>query len=1618
MKNFKKMLSVLLTAVLVVGVVLSVPYVVTAEDDIVWGDYYAPGNSDGTKSSYVTFGPTTGINTSQHAYTDTNGYAVGYVGNITDNKTFNMIKYARDNGCTSEIPDFYDGQVFSNESTGTDGINTAYDLFPTLTYYVYAQTAGDYKMQFRSNSDGTYITSQTILVNDRRVYQVEVSGAHKIFEKTITLVKGYNFIRFYLVDDNVYIPDDYSSGAWANLSWVRFESSLVPIASTQGEYKSIIWSKNWNGGARIGVSDDGTSTKFLGTLDETQAVSNGTSKYDSKWTEDATTITKDLLISACNYVDGSNTWGTAYYVGSVTDTTVYKNSYVPFASYTFYVQESGYYNIIGSASTGGNKYFKGRSVVYVDATRYIINTSKIGTLTNGFGDSTNKTNAGTYKFSLSVYIPAGQHTFTFTAPFNYQLLSGSTPWYNFGDFTIYLPGNSKDCASDGSDYESLKTQYPLVFPSDTERKNQTPSSQTNDASEPNVAIDGPTTYIWADTSGVFNSQTYRTYTGELNSSNGSFTDQGFWQIANGNGKKYNTSTGAVTDSIGIQYAFTDTAASTEHYIVGNLASISNYTDAMQSWRSIAEERYINKSYLPIVTYQVTVDEEGVYDIDDLYTISLKTGFSYDDYYQVISVNDTQFLRADFVDFKDAGYGYSCGGVHNRDADENYDSSNPQYDPRGSSNTVDNQNDQPTTSHRGVSSFKAHLSKGVNFIRCIVAVQETAEIVGWCNMSCLKVSNGPGTVTGLEVPKNTDGTQNDPAAYKYSFKQADPLEDSDGTHNAEGAQTTASNLPEASNFVISSDGTVPSTYDNYAINVRNYGNGCNGCTSDPQLGIEPNPNPRASNYVGGIYLRKLVSFLPENEGKSISEYDYSGIDDFYDNLHDTEFLSQFTYGAEDYINRAPHVKYVISTDKTGLQGAGYYDMDITYKSAVIGTQGQGTTDGTGNVSANVKTEYETSYFTIVVIDENNFAKTYKRYFNENRASSCTSYHEYFDLTANLSIYLTEGTNTVYIIPPTSLSFYGIEESKLWRDRTNWFDIANIRIGLGDDYTTVSHLTTSGKDSNGHNIPNNYNLTDTIVEGESWDALQNYPSMASNPTLLDQLQFNEYRNFAYQYVRKLIQDLESQDTGDLTGEDTADWDAANALSTLIKNLTYNNAVSLGASEAAAYNGSTDWMRYINMLFVSKLSDISGLQYYDIKGNETDDITKADLEQTILHKRVLEFEEYKAEMLQKALDNNNTNFTDKITGGGYSCTLVQEYVAERIPLFFDAVTYTNGRKSYLRVTWYIEDMYNKAVEWTNYVYTNVVEYKELKWKLISQSNREYIKDYELQNDLMFGSTNYTKYKNHVPVTTVEAVALYYKNLIEAEHYDFETLDEFKADKGAKTALADLKTRCDDQLTTSKATVQELYNKILTESKGRVEAMYQQTRLWVQYEVEKDYNDASDEDLIYVNVFFEVDASSGASGTHAVTGENSYGATNNYTNKQVSYSFGSGTEKQTMTAKWGFFIYIPGWGFGTINETMQFMPGEEASNLITSYSYTTYDANGNKIDADPLKPQDYDRDDGQDYYGAGSHFVMLSLSFPKYYASKDDDIDFYVIGFVSEGDELFTTNGIKLNFKDHYAA
>ncbi len=1679
MKNLKKLLSLVLSLTLTLGVVLSVPFTVNAGLGAdVWGDYITPGDATGAKSNYVTLGGNAFVSGDQ--VVDTKGEitneganknpVIGYIGKIANTNAYTMFKKARDiAGASAEIPNFVEGQHFGDED-----INTAYDLFPTITFYVYADHAGEYRMQFRNNSDAngadgsSLITRQTILVNDRKVYTTPVNNNYTIREKTIELVRGYNFIRFYLFDNTFDTSVSNYSDAWANLFWVRFQSDLVPLEcgkkhSDGNNYIEFnaTWSKNYNGFNRISSAVGTTETKFSGVLEETTQVSDGTTSYAVARAYNANTIQVSQLKNACNFTDQNNKIGNGYNNSEATGTAT-KTSYVPFVSYSLYVQEPGYYNITSSIGSGAERYWKGKTVIFVDGKRYIVNSSKIGTLANGFYNGSLQ---NSHYYSLSVYLPKGEHSFTFTAPFSYSKISGGDAWFNFGTIKIFVPTDRVQVPGNG-DYESLKKTHAIVMPDNDRRVEMAPVNRTNtDVAAPTLAstTDGGTYYVWADTNAVHNSQTNRSYTTKAVTggqdaspsagSNGNFTDSGFWQVANGNGRKYK-SDGTVSATIGAEYAFSDTGfqdGTDKHYIVGNLASVSAHIDGMQSWRSIADMRYINKSYLPMITYQIKVDEAGVYQIEDYYRIALNTGFSYDDYYQVISVNDNQFMRADFIDFKDAGYtAVGCSGVHNRDSNGGV-KGEPQYDPRKDTNTAENPTRDPSTSHFGVSRFQANLSKGVNYIRCIVAVKETATMVGWCNMSGLKIHSGPGKVEGLKVKMNKDGTQNDPNSYKYSFKQETYVKSGSGSTNASFSQTTASDL--TSDFIIPSSVTTEAAlatsvpkYNDYAVNVRNYGNGVNGTAFNSNLGIESNPNPRASNYTGGIVLSRLVDFLPENktaDGKTkpVSEMDFTGLDSFYENLYSGTFAATyFKYGIEEYLGYTPHLKYVVRTDASNTNaGEGYYDMDICYKTACIGNDGEGNTDGSGETSTVVKTEYKEDFFTVIVIDQNGFGKTYKRYFNEDRSSSCNDGKAYFDLTANLSVYLQNGTNTLYIIPPVNRNFYDMDQTNKWADRTNWFDMASVRIGLGTDYTTILHPTNGEyNETNKRYEPGNYDIITTIVEGTSYDAMQNFPAVGSDATIGDQLQFNEYRDFAYQYIRKLIQDMESEATGELTGENTKDWDAVNELSNTIKNITHEEARKLGAEGGVAANfpGTTKWKRAINYLMVSKLEGIEGLLWYDKNGKEVvdDDITKVDIEQTILHKRVVEFQKYKDDRMAEALENSATKFSElKATltslGTGYNgCDMVLKYCNERIPLFFDAIEYTNGRLSYERVTWYIDDMYNKAVDWSNHVYAKVQEFKTRKWQLSYWSNRDHIKANELSNSLLFGS-DASKYKGSVPVSTIDAVTLHFKNLIEAEHFRFdETTDDFlaltetkgsgdsaKTYKGVKCSLDFLMSQTDSQCTESINAVNELYNTELKECKPRIVAFYNQTRLYTQYEVEKDFDAASDDDMIYVNVFFTLDNFDGVNNETNSTGHNTYGAKNNYSsNKTVTYNFGSGTETLSTTAEYGFFIFVPGWGFGTYNETMVFTPTAVSEYQIKHY--TDWNGGVTSTTTSTMNPSDNDGHSkyaAGEYYGSATDFVLLSLHFPKQYK----DLDIWVIGFVNEGGKTFATSGVKLNFVDHYA-
>lgn len=135
------------------------------------------------------------------------------------------------------------------------------------------------------------------------------------------------------------------------------------------------------------------------------------------------------------------------------------------------------------------------------------------------------------------------------------------------------------------------------------------------------------------------------------------------------------------------------ASKSDTAVAGMIKDTSN----AQSYSSIINDGYLEKSQLPYVSYLVNAPSAGTYTLISNYILSLNDGYNYSDYYTVISVNDTDFYQ-DFFTAKSSG------------------------------------------SNINLSTTEIKLNKGINVIRIISAVAETYPMVNWADHNYIQINS--------------------------------------------------------------------------------------------------------------------------------------------------------------------------------------------------------------------------------------------------------------------------------------------------------------------------------------------------------------------------------------------------------------------------------------------------------------------------------------------------------------------------------------------------------------------------------------------------------------------------------------------------------------------------------------------------------------------------------------------------------------------------------------------------------------------------------------------------------------------------------------------------------------
>ncbi len=154
-------------------------------------------------------------------------------------------------------------------------------------------------------------------------------------------------------------------------------------------------------------------------------------------------------------------------------------------------------------------------------------------------------------------------------------------------------------------------------------------------------------------------------------------------------------------------------------LIGDMSADANY---MQSLASMQSDGYFDKSQIPYVSYLVNASAAGDYSLTATYRPSMNTGYSVNDYYMVISVNDSRYYKA-------------------------YYEANS-----GNSNWSD-------------STVNIKLDKGVNTIRCMAVVAETVASVSWLNQDCISIT---GNYAVTPVVPNLTHLQSNESSYINGF----------------------------------------------------------------------------------------------------------------------------------------------------------------------------------------------------------------------------------------------------------------------------------------------------------------------------------------------------------------------------------------------------------------------------------------------------------------------------------------------------------------------------------------------------------------------------------------------------------------------------------------------------------------------------------------------------------------------------------------------------------------------------------------------------------------------------------------------------------------------------------
>lgn len=151
---------------------------------------------------------------------------------------------------------------------------------------------------------------------------------------------------------------------------------------------------------------------------------------------------------------------------------------------------------------------------------------------------------------------------------------------------------------------------------------------------------------------------------------------------------------------------TETGIKTNKPLVGGMDATTSY---IQTLASMQTDGYLDKSQIPYVTYMVNAAEKGTYTLNVVYKPYMNTGYSKENYYMVVSVNDSQYHKAYYNAYT------------------------------GNANWSDSQ-------------VTVELEAGINTIRCMSYVGENYQSLSWLNHDCIYIK-GNSRVVGVS-PKTT------------------------------------------------------------------------------------------------------------------------------------------------------------------------------------------------------------------------------------------------------------------------------------------------------------------------------------------------------------------------------------------------------------------------------------------------------------------------------------------------------------------------------------------------------------------------------------------------------------------------------------------------------------------------------------------------------------------------------------------------------------------------------------------------------------------------------------------------------------------------------------------------